>query len=144
MGVSTPWGAEKHHSDYEDYVLTKTTSYNSPFNSFLIFDGNLTFVSAQTTAIAVARDTTFDANRGLTCIWMDQNYNWSSPIFTNRVGESLNLATNSVADVLHTFYLETVNVTPEFPFYSITVLTLLMVVCLITVFFVKKYRSRNN
>jgi hypothetical protein len=144
MGASTPWGSEKHHSDYEDYVLTKTTSYDSPFNSFLIFDGNLTFVSAQTTAIAVARDTTFDANRGLTCIWMDQNYNWSSPIFTNRVGESLNLATNSVADVLHTFYLETVNVTPEFPFYSITVLTLLMVVCLITVFFVKKCRSRNN
>jgi hypothetical protein len=140
MGVPTPWGAEKHHSDYEDHVLTKTNSYNSTFNSFLVFDGNLSIVSAQTAAIAVARDTTFDANNGLGCTWMDVNYNWSSPIFTNRVGESLNLATNSVADVLHTFYLETVNVTPEFPSSSLMILTLLMVICLITVFSLRRFR----
>jgi hypothetical protein len=142
MGASTPWGSEKHHSDYENYILTKTNIYNGTFNSFLIFDGNLTFVSAQNAAIAVARDTTFDPNGGLTCTWMDQNYNWSSSIFANRVGESLNFATNSVADVLHTFYIETVNVTPEFPSSNLTGLTLLMIVCMLIVFSVRKFRLK--
>jgi hypothetical protein len=46
MGASTSWGAETHHSDYEDYVQARTNSYVDDFNSFLVFDGNLQGISA--------------------------------------------------------------------------------------------------
>jgi hypothetical protein len=109
MGAATSWGAEKHHSDYEDYVLERTRTYSSEFNGYLAFDGNLTIKSAYAASVTIARDTTFDDSRGgYNCTWMDQHYNWNDPIFKNRCGESLNEATNAVADVLHTFYLETV------------------------------------
>jgi hypothetical protein len=53
---------------------------------------------------------------------MDQHYNWGDSTFENRCGESLNLAVNLVADVLHKFYSDVI--VPEFP--SIPVLVLLM------------------
>jgi len=37
---------------------------------------------------------------------MDANYNWTNPAFTGRSGESINLAVNMLADVLHTLYQE--------------------------------------
>ncbi|MGB9718647.1 MAG: InlB B-repeat-containing protein [Thermoproteota archaeon] len=106
MGSSTDWGVEEHHSDYEDYVNRKTSSYNSEFNVFLVFDGTLDTVSAYNATLRLAFDTTFDVDDGLTCAWMDRNYDWSNPVFRNRCGESINLAVNLVADVLHTFYLK--------------------------------------
>ncbi|MEM3640657.1 MAG: zinc dependent phospholipase C family protein, partial [Candidatus Bathyarchaeia archaeon] len=75
MGTATNWGDEIHHSDYEDYVKEKTLSYYSEFNTYLVFDGNLTRVSAYDAACLLAYDTTFDLNGDLTCVWMDQNYN---------------------------------------------------------------------
>lgn len=105
MGSSTDWGGEEHHSDYEDYVNRKTSSYNSEFNVFLVFDGTLDTVSAYNATLRLAFDTTFDVDYGLTCVWMDRNYDWSNPVFRNRCGESINLAVNLVADVLHTFFL---------------------------------------
>ena len=36
------------------------------------------------------------------CVWMDAQYNWSDHEIRDECGESLNLAINSVADVLHT------------------------------------------
>jgi hypothetical protein len=44
---------------------------------------------------------------------MNQSYDWNNPAFVNRCGESLNLAVNLIADVLHSFYIEAV--IPEFP-----------------------------
>lgn len=117
MGATTDWGSEIHHSDYEDYVKEKTLSYHSEFNTYLVFDGNLTRISAYDAASLLAYDTTFDLNGNLTCVWMDQNYNWSNPTFKDRCGESLNLAVNLLADVLHTFYLETREHHIEVPFY---------------------------
>jgi hypothetical protein len=35
---------------------------------------------------------------------MDTHYNWSDTTFRNRSGESVNLCTNKLADVLHTLY----------------------------------------
>ncbi|MGP3667342.1 MAG: zinc dependent phospholipase C family protein [Candidatus Bathyarchaeota archaeon] len=113
MGAKTDWGAEKHHSDYEDYVDGKTSSYNSEFNIFLSFDGELRRISAYEAAVELAYDTTFDkSGRDLTCVWMDKNYDWGNPIFKNRAGESLNLAVNYVADVLYTLYVEYQNLQP--------------------------------
>jgi hypothetical protein len=116
MGTGTDWGNEKHHSDYEDYVERRTNSYNDDFNIFLQFDGSLTTISAYEAAITLAYDTTFDVDGNLTCVWMDNNYNWSDPVFKNRCGESLNLAVNLIADVLHTFALETKHFVPV-PFH---------------------------
>lgn|GEM_PF-544437 len=105
MGSSTEWGAEVHHSDYEDYVGKKTSSYNSEWSIYLSFDGELRFITAYDAAIELAYDTTFDrSGRGLTCVWMDRNYDWSNPIFVGRVLESLNLAVNYITDVLYTLY----------------------------------------
>ena len=107
MGANTLWGAEVHHSDYEDYIQARTNSYSSSFDSCLHFDGALTVIFAYDATINLAYDTTFDVDGDLTCVWMDTNYNWSNPTFTNRCGESLNLAVNYLADVLHTLYNET-------------------------------------
>jgi hypothetical protein len=113
MGAATDWGAETHHSDYEDYVLTRTNSYVDDFDSFLVFDGSLSTLSAYDAALMLANDTTFGGAEQLSCVWMDQNYDWSNATFRNRSGESLNLAVNAVADVLHTFNQD-VAVIPEF------------------------------
>jgi len=104
MGSSTVWGQEKHHSDYENYVNVRTSSYDSMFNAYLVFDG-LNEISAYDAAISLAYDTTFD-NATYTAVWMDQNYNWSNTAFMKRAAESLNLAVNYITDVLHTLYLK--------------------------------------
>jgi hypothetical protein len=134
MGTYTAWGAESHHSDYENYVDTRTNSYQDEFNSFLAYDGALVTTSAYDAARMLAYDTTFDVDGDLTCTWMDTHYNWNDAAFRNRAGESLNLAVNAVADVLHNFYSEAV--IPEFPTW--TVLPLLF---LATMFVVITYRK---
>lgn len=119
MGAATDWGAESEsvHSDYESYVQTRTNSYVDDFNVFLAFDGNLSMLSAYDAALALAYDTTFDVDGDLTCVWMNDHYNWSDVAFRNRAGESLNLAVNLIADMLHTFYATTV--IPEFSAWEI-------------------------
>jgi len=107
MGSATEWGSEVHHSDYEDHVNEKTNNYTTAeFNKFLVFDGFLSEIFAYHATLTLANDTTFDGGGVLTCVWMDENYNWSNPTFENRCGESLNFTVNFVADVLHTFYLD--------------------------------------
>jgi len=113
MGSGTDWGPEQYHSDYEDYVNERTSSYDAEFNSFLSFDGSLTIISTYDATKAIAYDTTFDVDGDLTCVWMDQNYDWSDLTFRNRCGESLNLAVNYLTDVLHTLYFEGGSVAPK-------------------------------
>ncbi len=84
MGAKTPWGTENHHSDYESYVDSKTSAYDSSFNSYLHFDGSLTSVSAYDAAKNIAYDTTFGGSKHLTCVWMDENYDWSNQTFSGR------------------------------------------------------------
>jgi hypothetical protein len=112
MGAATAWGAEQHHSDYENYVETRTNSYQDDFNSFLVFDGSLTMTTAYDATKTLAYDTTFGGSSGYSCVWMDTHYDWDNQAFKNCAGESLNLAVNAVADVLHTFSSELV--IPEF------------------------------
>ncbi len=106
MGASTVWGTEVHHSDYETHVNAQTGAYTSSYTSYLSFDGNLTSLSAYSAATNLAYDSTFGGANHFSCTWMDQNYNWSSQTFSSRCGESLRLAVNAVADVLHTLYVE--------------------------------------
>jgi hypothetical protein len=114
MGKSTDWGDEHHHSDYEDYVDTRTNSYSDTFNKYLSYDGSLTITTAYHATVVLAYNTTFGGSNHLGCVWMDTNYDWSNQVFCNRCGESLNLAVNAVADVLHTLYVE------SFPSATIT------------------------
>jgi len=107
MGASTAWGAENHHDDYETHVKDLTSSYTSSYDASLAFDGNLENLSAYDAAVRLAHDTTFDeSGQGHTAVWMDQNYDWSNAAFNARVGRSLCLSTNAVADVLHNLWVE--------------------------------------
>jgi hypothetical protein len=54
MDASKPWGAEVHHNDYENHVLTQTSSYSSSFTTYLSFDGSLSTVLAYNAALNVA------------------------------------------------------------------------------------------
>jgi len=103
-----------------------------------VFDESLDSVSAYDAALMLANDTTFDAEGQFTCVWMDQNYNWSDAAFKNRSGESLNLAVNIIADVLHSFYTEAI--IPEFPTWII--LPLFMTATLVLVSIQRKKRLR--
>ncbi|MEM3711950.1 MAG: zinc dependent phospholipase C family protein [Thermoproteota archaeon] len=105
MGAGTDWGAEEHHSDYENYVNSKTSSYNSEWSRYLVFDGELEIITAYEATVRLAYDTTFgNSGRGLTCVWMDRNYDWNNSVFVERVLNSINLAVNYVTDVLYTLY----------------------------------------
>jgi hypothetical protein len=136
MGASTDWGAENSstHTNYESYVDSRTESYSDVgFGQYLHFDGNLATVSAYDAALAVAYDTTFGGSSGLNCTWMNLNYNWSNPTYVARCGESLNVAVNAVADVLHTLYQEATlspsptPLVPEFPeVFAVTVMLIIM------------------
>lgn len=46
---------------------------------------------------------------------MNNHYSTSNPIYWNRVGESLNLAVNTLADVLHTLYVNSNQLTAPTP-----------------------------
>jgi hypothetical protein len=126
MGSETDWGSESDtiHSNYESYVNGRTNSYDNDFNTYLVFDGVLSIISAYDASLQLAYDTTFDVDGDLTCVWMNQNYDWSNPIFKNRCGESLNLTVNLIADVLHTFYVR--EVIPEFPSSLILILFIII------------------
>lgn len=130
MNNKTCWGEAKHHDDYERDANESTNSYEAEFNSYLAFDGVLGNISAYDAALMVANDTTFDGAEDHTCLWMEQNYDWSNSTIRDRCGESLNLAVNLIADVLHKFYAEIV--VPEFPTMMVVpafvILTILAVV----------------
>jgi hypothetical protein len=146
MGSETDWGSENKtlHSSYENYVNTRTNSYTDEFNSFLSFDGELTEISAYNATLMLAYDTTFYVDGNLTCVWMNQNYDWSNPTFRNRCGESLNLAVNLLADVLHTFYIK--EVIPEYgPNPTLPILAILIIIAAAVVisknYYSKKYMN---
>jgi len=136
MGTDTDWRAEEHHSDYESYVDQRTSTYEDEFNLYLVFDGNLSIISVYDAVNNLGFDTTFDVDGDLTCVWMDQNYDWSNPIFKDRCGESLNLAVNYLADVLHTLYITYI---PEFP--TAMLLPLFMIATLVVIILMKKKRA---
>ena len=62
MGTGTDWGAEtgNNHANYENYVETRTNTYSDIYNTYLLFDGTLSTVSAYDAARNLAFGTTFD------------------------------------------------------------------------------------
>jgi hypothetical protein len=102
------------HSDYEDQVNAVTKSYG--MNTFTIsFDGSLETMSAYDGAKSVGLDTYLDGGQPYNAVWMNDHFlgswssvnDWSSnPHFKPKVSESISLAVNTVADVLHTLIVE--------------------------------------
>ncbi len=156
MGSKTAWGTEVHHNDYENHVNSQTGAYESSLNVYLKFDGELANVSAYNSALNIAYDTTFGGNNSLSCTWMDTNYDWNNPTFSGRCEESLNLAVNAVADVLHTLYLDasansqptdtnvstTTPTVAEFP-TLLTLSTLMLTITAATLFYKRKNINRK-
>jgi hypothetical protein len=109
MGASTDWGTEASniHSNYESYVNSRTDQYVDTYNTYLSFDGSLTTLSAYNASLNLAYDSTFDNGGIYTCVWMNNSYSTVDPNspYWNRAGESINLAVNALADVLHTLYI---------------------------------------
>jgi hypothetical protein len=136
MGSATDWGAETHHSDYENWVGARTNRYNATFAACLSFDGQLESITAYNATLHVAHDTTFDERgRGLTAKWMDDNYNTTDPTFLSRVCESINLATNMIADLIYAIAVETG--IPEYSPSHVTV-SALIALSLVAVFAPRK------
>jgi len=112
MGAPTKntWGTDNatRHSDYETHVTGDTTTFNSTqWDKFLFFDYQLDIVTAYNATLALAKNTTFGEGGKYNCTWMNATANnWSNPEFVNRTGRLLNLAVNTVADVLHTLAVE--------------------------------------
>jgi len=146
MGSGTDWGKEVHHTDdYEPYVNERTSSYTAEFDSYLFFDGSLTTISAYDAAKNLAYDTTFDLDGDLTCVWMDQNYDWSNPTFRNRVGESLNLAVNTLAGVLHTLAVDSATQpTPTEPLPLWTIVIAIAAAALIAIGLVTSTKRKSH
>jgi len=65
-------------------------------------------------ALLLAFDTTFGGVTIRNATWMDQHYDWSNSDFKSRAAESINLAANYLADVLHGFWLAVGQPIPEF------------------------------
>jgi len=108
MGSGTDWGAEDRHSEFESYIGRRTESYDDEYEAYISFDGTLDNITAYNATLELAYDTTFDPDGSLGCVWMDQNYDWNDPAYQDRTKESVNLAVNYVADVLHTLYIASV------------------------------------
>ena len=117
MGANTDWGAEtgSNHENYENYVDTRTNNYTDTYSKYLSFNGPLKIISAYNATINLAFDTTFDGGGIYTCVWMNNNYDTSNPNspYWDRAGESLNLATNAITEVLHTLYVSANIQTPS-------------------------------
>jgi hypothetical protein len=127
MGSDTSWGSVYYmtHSDYEDYVRTKTDNYGKDY-FHLSFDGSFDNITVYSATLKLACNTTFGVDNQCNCTWMDQNCSLGNATYDNRTEQLLNLAVNLLADVLNKFYDETA--VPEF--LSVAVLPLFMVVTL--------------
>lgn len=83
MGADTDWGAEVHHSDYEDEVNTLVSSYTPEV------DAPLGQTDAYNSTMALAKEITFGNGTIRANVWMDQNYDWADPDFTNSARSTL-------------------------------------------------------
>jgi len=113
-------------------VNARTSTYASEFTSLLWFDGELYPHDPYDAAILLAFDTTFGGATGRNATWMDKHYDWSNSDFKSRAAESINLAANYLADVLHGFWLAAGQPIVEFQLPLITLAVAVLVVLVAT------------
>lgn len=100
MGTYTDWGAEVHHSDYEEEFESMLGSLTLPAGIPL---GDR---SAYDAATGLAYDITFGAGDIRPNTWMDDNYDWSDDEFRTSAMASLHSAVSAVASAINHLLLE--------------------------------------
>jgi hypothetical protein len=106
-GHSVPF--EAHHSDYERFVATRTASFGAAdFQSFIVLD-SLVRRSAYTAVKRISRVTARGEGPILSAAQMESLWSTKPQSYLDRIGHSLNLGVNELADVLHTFFLNVVS-----------------------------------
>lgn len=100
MGSGTDWGAEKHHSDYENRVESMIGSLPAP-TGLPLGDSD-----AYASTLDLARKVTFGTGAIEPNTWMDTNYDWSSSIFVSSAKASLNASIVAVAASINHLLIE--------------------------------------
>jgi nucleoid-associated protein YgaU len=96
---------EHHHSDYEGLISRRTDSFEEgEFETDIIADG-LTEIDAYDAVVIISKSTAEGNGDIKSAEWMDINYNNRNEEYFDSVGASLNLGVNTLADVLHTLYI---------------------------------------
>jgi hypothetical protein len=100
MGVATDWGAEIHHSDYENGIESMLDSLASPAGI------QLGDQDARSATLSLAEDITFGQGDMKSNIWMDASYDWSNTIFVASALSSLNSSVAAVAAAVNHLMIE--------------------------------------
>jgi len=100
MGVATDWGAEIHHSDYENGIESMLDSLASPVGI------QLGDQDARSATLGLAEDITFGQGDMKSNIWMDASYDWSNTIFVASALSSLNSSVAAVAAAVNHLMIE--------------------------------------
>ena len=108
MGSGTDWGSETHHSDYENVILSMTSSLEPPTGMSLLDK------DAYNSTLDLARDITFGKGAIKPNEWMDTNYDWADSVFVASAMASLYGSVASVASALNHLLIEAETLIPEF------------------------------
>lgn len=100
MGAYTDWGAEVHHSDYEDEFESMLGSLAEP--SGIVLDD----LNAYNATLGLGEAVTFGDGAIRPNVWMDTNYDWSDDTFAASAIESLHASVGAVAAVINHFMIE--------------------------------------
>lgn len=102
------WPNEVHHGNYESWVASRTAAFSGGmFDSYIQLD-SLVRRTPYTAARRVSVSTFRGNDRILRASEMDSLWSMKPQRWMDSTGDSLNLAVNELADVLHTFYLNVV------------------------------------
>ncbi len=100
MGSGTDWGAEDHHSDYEDAIESMVDSLGPPAGV------SLGDSDAYGATLDLADKITFGGGAIKSNTWMDANYSWADPQFETSALASLNSSVAAVAAVVNHLLVE--------------------------------------
>jgi len=100
MGSGTDWGAEDHHSDYENAIESMIGTLSSP-TGVALGDSD-----AYAATLDLAYEITFGGGAIMPNIWMDTNYNWADSTFVTSAMASLNSSVAAVAAVVNHLLVE--------------------------------------
>jgi hypothetical protein len=109
MGAYTDWGAEVHHSDYENEIESMIDSLSLPAG--LILENS----DAYEATLNLAEVVTFGSGTIRSNVWMDTNYDWSDPEFIASARESVFASVSAVAAVINHLLAESATSTPPTP-----------------------------
>lgn len=114
LSSKTVWGAEKHHSDFEDDALEQTNDQSKSF--FTVTSDGLASKDAYNATIEMAKATTFGDNGAYNARWLDDNYvnnasKWPAE-YKIRINSLISYSANQIADVIHAAVIDSGAVSP--------------------------------